>query len=554
MSSVLSGYEYDIFISYRQKDNKYDGWVTEFVDHLKKELEATFKEDVSVYFDINPHDGLLETHDVDESLRSKLKCLVFIPIISRTYCDPKSFAWDHEFKAFIDQASHDQFGLKVKLSGGNVASRVLPVRIHDLEPEDIKLSESYLGTIRPVDFIYHSQGVNRPLRQRDDDLSKTGQQLVYRDQINKVANAIKEIITGLKAAEGIAGKEKGLAIERSVEIEKSDNSEKKEKPFVRIKRKPWPWATGIGVLVIIAGIMAWPRIFKRDTLEQLRSSGEKISVAVMPFQNLTSDTTKNFWQEMIQDNLITLLSNSEELKVRQTESIITVLQDNNLTNYASITPSVASNISQKLDANVFVQGTINQIGTIIRLHAKLIDSKTEEVFKSFQIDGTAEKILPLIDSLSKQVKNSLLISKLEKDLTTDFQSYVSTTSSEAYRNYIFGLKAFLKRDYATAIPFLIQASHCDPDFIYSAFLLAFAYSSSSVDKMDQAKEMALQNHLKRDKISRQYIRIMTDYEYAYFFETSTDQIKYIRQLLQINDQSPADYINLGEIYNDLLQF
>jgi len=34
MASLLPGYEYDIFINYRQKDNKYDGWVTEFVDNL----------------------------------------------------------------------------------------------------------------------------------------------------------------------------------------------------------------------------------------------------------------------------------------------------------------------------------------------------------------------------------------------------------------------------------------------------------------------------------------------------------------------------------------
>src|SRR5664280_662244 len=102
MASIIPGYEYDIFISYRQKDNKYDGWVTEFVDHLKRELEATFKEEISVYFDINPHDGLLETHDVDASLKDKLKCLIFVPIISRTYCDPKSFAWEHEFKAFVE--------------------------------------------------------------------------------------------------------------------------------------------------------------------------------------------------------------------------------------------------------------------------------------------------------------------------------------------------------------------------------------------------------------------------------------------------------------------
>ena len=105
MSSIIEGYNYDIFISYRQKDNKGDKWVSEFVDSLKTELESTFKEEISVYFDINPHDGLLETHDVDASVKEKLNCLVLIPIISRTYCDPKSFAWENEFKAFVKQAS-----------------------------------------------------------------------------------------------------------------------------------------------------------------------------------------------------------------------------------------------------------------------------------------------------------------------------------------------------------------------------------------------------------------------------------------------------------------
>jgi hypothetical protein len=56
-----------------QKDNKYDGWVTEFVDHLKREMEATYKEEISIYFDEDPHDGLLESHNVDKSLENKLR-------------------------------------------------------------------------------------------------------------------------------------------------------------------------------------------------------------------------------------------------------------------------------------------------------------------------------------------------------------------------------------------------------------------------------------------------------------------------------------------------
>jgi hypothetical protein len=34
MSSIIEGYNYDIFISYRQKDKKHVGCVIEFVDQM----------------------------------------------------------------------------------------------------------------------------------------------------------------------------------------------------------------------------------------------------------------------------------------------------------------------------------------------------------------------------------------------------------------------------------------------------------------------------------------------------------------------------------------
>jgi len=198
MSSIIEGYNYDIFISYRQKDNNYDGWVTEFVDHLKKELEATFKEEISVYFDISASDYLLESYEVDASLKGKLKCLIFIPVLSRTYCDPKSFAWEYEFRAFVELASKDQFGLKIKLPNSNVASRVFPVRIHDLDNNDIKQCESVLGSVlRGIEFIYKEPGVNRSLSPKDNE-EKNLNNTNYRNQINKVALTVKDIIESMK--------------------------------------------------------------------------------------------------------------------------------------------------------------------------------------------------------------------------------------------------------------------------------------------------------------------------------------------------------------------
>jgi hypothetical protein len=119
--------------------------VTEFVKNLQEELASTIKNSVSEYFDSNPRNGLLETHNGDKSLEGELKCLIFIPIISQTYCDPKSFAWSNEFLVFKKLAIEDQFGLKVKLVSGNVTSGILPVKIHYLGVEDKAHLETELG-------------------------------------------------------------------------------------------------------------------------------------------------------------------------------------------------------------------------------------------------------------------------------------------------------------------------------------------------------------------------------------------------------------------------
>jgi hypothetical protein len=200
MGSIISDFQYDIFVSYRHHDNKYDGWVTEFVEKLNQELRATFKDRLSVYFDQNPADGLRDSHVVDDSIRQKINSLIFIPIISQTYCDTSSFAWNQEFKVFKQNSESDRFSRTIKLPNGNYASRILPVKIHDIDISDVKLLESELeGALRSIDFIYRDAGVNRPLRPQDDKLQLPQGTTLYRNQINKLAYAIKEIIQGIKA-------------------------------------------------------------------------------------------------------------------------------------------------------------------------------------------------------------------------------------------------------------------------------------------------------------------------------------------------------------------
>jgi len=550
MASIIPGYEYDIFISYRQKDNKHDGWVTEFVNNLKGELESTFKEEISVYFDINPHDGLLETHDVDASLKEKLKCLVFIPIISRTYCDPKSFAWEHEFKAFVDLASQDDFGLKVKLSNGNVANRILPVRIHELDNDDIKLCESILGgVLRGIELIYKESGFNRPLKPDDDEknnLNKTK----YRNQIAKVAFAIKEIIAGLKKELAIPLLENTSQSKSSENLKKEERRKEHNKPAVLAKRI----LSGAVILaVIIAMVLIYPKIFNRVKPENIIDPDGRISVAVMPFQNLTNDRVLNIWQNGIKDELINFLSaNPKELKIRQTESINTLIQSQNISDYVSITPAVASTISKKLDANVFITGSIKQAGTTIRINAQLYNSKTKEILKSFKMNAASEEeILTDCDSISKMINSFLIISILNKEITPDIQHHASTNSPEALRYYILAMEVILKGDYPTARNWLFRAIDKDPNFFEAIIGLSYAYANPGM--YDEAKSWYLKLNEKRDNLTAEQ-KIWTDNLYEKYFGTPGGQIKCYRQLLEYDDQQPQLYYMMGSNYAILRQY
>ncbi len=333
------------------------------------------------------------------------------------------------------------------------------------------------------------------------------------------------------------------------EVRKETGIEEKEKPVGLIKHKLLSGVL-ITTILVIAAIFAYPKIFKKHKLENLRAKG-RISIAVMPFQNMTNDTIWNVWQDGIQDNLITSLSNSEELEVRQTQSITGLLQSKGLTNYASLTPSVAGKLSQILDANVFIHGSIKQSGTTIRINAQLFDSETEAIYKSFQLDGSAGNILNIIDLLSWMVKNFLIISEIEKELPLDYQHYASTNSPEAYRFFIYGQNAFFKSDNSTAVKMYSQAMAIDSNFTFAAIMLPFAYRNQGLNEL--AKKGCLQIYKKRDQMTLVQ-KIYMNWLYATFFETPYEAIKYLMQLIVLDDQSPTLHFGLCTNYIRLHQY
>ena len=458
MASQLPGFEYDIFISYRHKDNKYDGWVTEFVACLKKELDATFKEDISVYFDENPVDGLLETHDVDKSLEGKLKCLLFIPIISQTYCDPKSFAWRQEFQVFNELAKEDQYGRDIKVANGNVASRILPVRIHELDNEDKSLLESELqGALRGVEFIYKSAGVNRPLKQ-DDDRKGNLNQTYYRDQINKVANAVKEIISALKNP-SVSG---ALAVPRTKAY--SQNWWFKNRRKVGI--------AGTSVLLTIVAIYF---------LYSLYGTTVDKSIAVIPFVDLSAEKDQEYVCDGLTEEILTHLSKIEGLRVISRTSCM---------KYKGTKKSVKE-IAEELGVTNILEGSVRKVGNHVRVTVQLIDAIPDDHMWANDYDF---KDLKDIFSLQTNVSTDVARVLKGKLTTQDKASLASnyTVNPEAYRLYKRGRTFWNMRtleSYDSAEYYYKRAVDLDPNYAlaYTGLADCYIYGLQRMSNTDEAQ-------------------------------------------------------------------
>jgi TolB-like protein len=431
MASVISGYNYDIFISYRQKDNKGDRWVTQFVEALKTELEATFKEDISVYFDENPHDGLLETHDVDESLKEKLKCLIFIPIISRTYCDPNSFAWEHEFKAFIEKASKDQYGLKVRLHAGNVANRVMPIQIHDLDAEDKKLVEDELGGfMRGVEFIYKESGVNRPLTKDDeekDNLNKTK----YRNQINKVANAIKEIIKSLENKESPGN---NIQPEKPTYLQ----SKKTKLNTLRKNKKTFIAVFALMLSLAICSII----LFRSGILSNSATDKIKISIAVLPFDNWSHSEEFSYMGDAIANEICT-----QTAKIRNFH----VISFTSSSNYRAPDRPPITQIGKELGAKFIIEGSVERQKEAVSIHVQIINSEKDIHVWADEFKGNWDDIFiiraQIAIKIAEQLKTILStdeIKRIEEIPTKNPEAYNLYLKGNYYKDQYFSLESFQK--------------------------------------------------------------------------------------------------------------
>jgi len=526
MPSLLPGFEYDIFISYRHKDNKYDGWVSDFVANLKRELEATFKEEVSVYFDENPHDGLLETHNVDKSLEGKLKCLIFIPVVSQTYCDPKSFAWQHEFCAFNKMAKEDPFGRDIKLANGNVTSRILPIKIHNIDADDIALLENELGgVLRSIEFIYKSPGVNRPLKPNDERVENLNH-TYYRDQINKVANAVKEIIVAIKNP---THTKQTAGTFRTLEKKKVDHSTKKSKILAIT-----------GILLLLASLIFYGIFY---FINPQKTENPDKWIAVLPFEDLSEKHDQEYFSDGMMVDIINRLSKIGDLHVISRTSSM---------KYKGAKTSVTE-IALELGVTSILEGTVRKSGDRVKISVDLIDAKTEKHLWSEDYDYQELK-----DIISVQADVSMRVVEILKAKLTQQEkgslSKVYTDNTEAYKLYLKGRFFWDKRtreSYDSAEMYFKKAIELDPGYALAYSGLADCYTlnqkgMTQVDAIPIAKEyvakaLSLDSTLSEAWTTVGFIQSHVEYDWK-------GSLPVFEKAIRLNPNYPIAHLFYGNVF------
>ena len=158
-----------------------------------------------------------------------------------------------------------------------------------------------------------------------------------------------------------------------------------------------------------------------------------------------------------------------------------------------------------------------------------------------------------MDSLSLTVSNFLEVSNIDRD-HTHLKTISSTTKSpQAYRYWVHGWNAFVKRDYPSACEWLLQSLDIDSNYFGALWTLSVAYLNQGM--YEEGKKWCMKIQDIKDHMSFSIKQeLLAKWIYSACFETPHEEIKWIRQGIAIDDQSPGAYYLLGYKYVNLHQY
>jgi TolB-like protein/class 3 adenylate cyclase len=238
------------------------------------------------------------------------------------------------------------------------------------------------------------------------------------------------------------------------------------------------WAAlAISLLVLgaIAGVFVI--FFRRPAL----SSIPEKSIAVLPFENLSSDKENAYFADGVQDEILTNLAKIADLKVISRTSVM---------QYKTGLVRNLREIGQQLGVAHLLEGSVQRAGNTVRVNAQLIDARTDSHSWAENFDRPLGDVFAIQSEIAKAIAD-----QLKAKLSPSEKAAIDrpdTTDMAAYDLYLRARSLFAdttnqiqaKPNLMQASRFLDEAVTRDPRFLRAWCLLSRVHGNIYWDGFD----------------------------------------------------------------------
>lgn len=263
---------------------------------------------------------------------------------------------------------------------------------------------------------------------------------------------------------------------------------------------------------------------------------EERSIAVLPFENLSSDKENAYFAEGVQDEILTRLSKIANLKVISRTS----------TQHYQSAPKNLREIAKQLGVAHILEGSVQKSADTVRVNVQLIKAASDSHVWSDTFDRRLTDLLSVESEVAKTIAD-----QLRAKLTGDEQQVIAakpTSDPQAYDSYLRGLAyslktAFTPENSLAAQKYVKEAVRLDPNFALAWALLSYVDASGyltqslqpTVALREEAREAA-ETALRLQPNLGEALLAMGFYHYACLKDYDTAS-KYLEQAQRALPQS-----------------
>jgi TolB-like protein/class 3 adenylate cyclase/Tfp pilus assembly protein PilF len=225
------------------------------------------------------------------------------------------------------------------------------------------------------------------------------------------------------------------------------------------------WAAMTTALLVLVATVAGIAMFSRYRVRSMLAGPEK-SIAVLPFQNLSSDKENAYFADGVQDEILTRLSKIADLKVISRTS----------TQHYKSAPENLPEIARQLGVAHILEGSVQKSVDAVRVNVQLIKAANDSHLWADTFDRKLTDIFSVESEVAKAIAD-----QLRAKLTGQEEQVIDakpTDKVEAYDAYLRGLAYTLKpgntpANALGAQKYLKEAVRSDPKFALAWALLSY---------------------------------------------------------------------------------